>query len=49
MPDDFVCDNASTLDALITSFSLSVLTTTKGNASKQLLAGAHGQPIKGHR
>ena len=35
------------VDALTTPFSLSVLTATKGNASKQLLAGAGGLPIKG--
>jgi hypothetical protein len=28
-------------------FSLSVITVTKGNASKQILAGANGLPIKG--
>ena len=33
--------------ALTTPFSLSVLTVTKGHASKQLLAGANGLPIKG--
>jgi hypothetical protein len=33
--------------ALITPFSLSVLTVTKGHASKQLLVGANGRPIKG--
>jgi putative DNA primase/helicase len=33
--------------ARTTRFSLSVLTVTKGNASKQLLVGANGQPIKG--
>ena len=35
------------VDALTAPFSLSVLTVTKGNASKQLLVGAQGQPIKG--
>lgn len=35
-------------NALTTPVSLSVLTVTKGKASKQLLPGAHGQPIKGH-
>ena len=33
-------------DALTALFSLSVLTATKGNASKTIIAGAHGQPIK---
>jgi hypothetical protein len=33
--------------AIRTPFSLSVLTVTKGNASKQLLVGANAQPIKG--
>ena len=33
--------------ATTTPFSLSVLTVTRGNASKQLLAGANGHPIKG--
>ena len=33
--------------ALTMPFSLSVLTVTKGHASKQLLAGANGLPIKG--
>src|SRR2546425_647336 len=37
----------STHDALHVPFSLSVLTATKGNASKQLLVGANGHPIKG--
>jgi hypothetical protein len=34
-------------DAHTAPFSLSVLTVTKGNASKQLLVGANGHPIKG--
>src|SRR5262249_34547833 len=34
-------------DALSTAFSLSVLTVTKGKASKTLLVGANGLPIKG--
>ena len=34
------------VDACTTPFSLSVLTATKGNASKTILAGANGQPIK---
>src|SRR5215475_9939721 len=33
-------------DALTTPFSLSVLTATKGHASKTIIAGANGQPIK---
>src|SRR6266567_2004310 len=34
------------LDALTTPFSLSVLTVTKGNASKRLIPDAHGRPIR---
>jgi hypothetical protein len=34
------------LDALTTPFSLSVLTATKGNASKRLVPDAHGHPVK---
>jgi predicted P-loop ATPase len=42
-------DAAALTEATTTPFSLSVLTVTKGHASKRLLVGAHGQPIKGHR
>jgi hypothetical protein len=34
------------LDAMTTPFSLSVLTATKGNASKRLVPDAHGRPVK---
>ena len=37
----------SATTALDTPFSVSVLTVTKGHASKQLLVGAEGRPIKG--
>jgi len=42
-------DIASVLavSAVDVPFSLSVLTATRGNASKALIAGAHGLPIKG--
>jgi hypothetical protein len=33
-------------DAFTTPFCLSVLTATRGNASKRLIADAHGKPIK---
>jgi hypothetical protein len=36
------------VDASTTPFSLSVLTVRRGNASKQLLVGAGGRPVKGH-
>jgi hypothetical protein len=35
------------VSALDIPFSVSVLTATRGNASKALIAGAHGLPIKG--
>ena len=35
------------VDATHTHFAMSVLTVTKGSASKQLLVGANGHPIKG--
>jgi hypothetical protein len=40
----------ATADALTTPFSLSVLTVAKGKgyASKSIIAGANGHPIKGH-
>lgn len=37
---------STTRDALTTPFSLSVLTATKGNASKRLIPDAHGRPIR---
>ena len=37
---------ADTLDATTTTFSLSVLTATRGNASKKLIEDAHGQPAR---
>ena len=36
----------SALDALTAQFSLSVLTATKGNASKKLVPDAHGRPMR---
>src|SRR5262249_16694852 len=37
---------SAALDATTTPFSLSVLTATKGHASKKLVPDAHGRPVR---
>jgi hypothetical protein len=47
MKDDVTIPKPVEQDALAAPFSVSVLTATNGNASKQLIVGAQGLPTKG--